>query len=339
MQKPIVDFLKPDSIKIKRIDGNHSRITLEPLERGFGYTLGNALRRILLSSMPGCAVTDVKIQGVLHEYSTLDGVQEDVIDILMNLKNLVLKMHTRDEAMLHLHKSGPGSACAGDIKLTDDVDVVDPKYHIATLGKGVELKMELIVKQGRGYETVETRMQRSGKSKPGIIHLDASYSPIRKVLYSVEDARKAERTDLDRLILEVQTDGSIDAESAVRRAATILSEQISAFVNLDEIVASSKHRPPAAIDPILMKPIEDLELTTRSHHWLKEDKINLIGDLIQHTEQDLMETPNLGKKSLTEIKEALAMHNLELGSKVDNWPPPALDKNRTTDGFGFSVEA
>ena len=337
MQDPTVEFLRPRLVEAKTIDNQNSRITIEPLERGFGHTLGNALRRIMLSSMPGCAVTEVRIEGVLHEYSTLEGVQEDVIDILMNLKSLSVIMHTRNEAVLTLRKKGPGAATAADIELVDDVEVVNPDHHIATLSKDAELDMELTIRRGRGYETVESRLKETDESRAvGVIHLDASYSPISKIAYSVEDARVEQLTDLDRLVLDIQSNGSIDPEAAVRRAATILHDQISVFVNLEESMVQNQVESEPEIDPALLKPVDDLELTVRSANCLKAENIYYIGDLVQHTETELLKTPNLGKKSLTEIKDVLAQRNLTLGVKLENWPPASLAKEDEGTPMGLN---
>jgi DNA-directed RNA polymerase subunit alpha len=327
MQDPTVEFLRPRLVEAKTIDKQHSRITIEPLERGFGHTLGNALRRIMLSSMPGCAVTEVRIEGVLHEYSTLEGVQEDVIDILMNLKSLPVVMYDRDEAVVTLRKSGAGAVTAEDIELVNDVELVDPTHHIATLSKDAELDMELTIRRGRGYETAESRLKESDESRAvGVIQLDASFSPINRISYSVEDARVEQLTDLDRLVMDIESNGSIDPETAVRRAATILHDQISVFVNLEESMVQSQVEEEPEIDPSLLKPVDDLELTVRSANCLKAENIYYIGDLVQHTETELLKTPNLGKKSLTEIKDVLAQRNLALGVKLENWPPASLVK-------------
>ncbi|MGR3914683.1 MAG: DNA-directed RNA polymerase subunit alpha [Gammaproteobacteria bacterium] len=335
MQDPTIEFIRPRLVESKNIDTRHARITIEPLERGFGYTLGNALRRIMLSSMPGCAITEVRIEGVLHEYDAIKGVQEDVIDILLNLKSLALKMHTREHAMLRLKKQGPGKVSAGDIELIDDVEVVDPAHHIATLSQDAELDMEFTVCRGRGYETAESRLQDTDETRAvGVIHLDASFSPIDRISYQVEDARVEQRTDLDRLILDIESNGSIDPETAVKRAATILHDQIAVFVNLDEAMARSRPIEEPNIDPQLLKPVDDLELTVRSANCLKAESIYYIGDLVQHTELELMRTPNLGKKSLTEIKDVLATLNLELGMEIENWPPLSLMKDDDERGPG-----
>ncbi len=323
MQSAATDFLKPRHVDVQMLGPTHAKITLEPLERGFGYTLGNALRRILLSSMPGCAVTEVKIEGVLHEYSTLEGVQEDVIEILLNLKNLALRMHGREETTLKLSKKGPGRATAGDIQLEHDVEVVDPNHLIATLTKDATLNMELKINRGRGYVPVTARPQEGGRSI-GMMQLDASFSPIRRVSYSVENARVEQRTDLDKLVLDIETNGAINPEEAVRRAANILNSQISIFVDLKTPETKPEGKPAPDMDPLLLRPVDDLELTVRSANCLKAENIFYIGDLIQRTEFELLKTPNLGKKSLTEIKDVLAQHGLSLGMKLENWPPASL---------------
>ncbi len=327
MQDPTVEFLRPRLMEAKTIDAQHSRITIEPLERGFGHTLGNALRRIMLSSMPGCAVTEVRIEGVLHEYSTLEGVQEDVIDILMNLKSLPVIMHTRNKAVVSLHKKGPGAATAADIQLDDDIELVDLNHHIATLSKDAELDMDITICRGRGYQSAESRLSDSDVSRAvGVIQLDASFSPITRISYSVEDARVKQLTDLDRLVLEIESNGSIDPEVAVRRAATILHDQISVFVNLEESMIQSMEEEQPEIDATLLKPVDDLELTVRSANCLKAENIYYIGDLVQHTETELLKTPNLGKKSLTEIKDVLKQRGFTLGWKIEKWPPASLAK-------------
>ncbi len=323
MQSTATEFLKPRMVDMQALDATHAKITLEPLERGFGHTLGNALRRILLSSMPGAAITEVKIDGVLHEYSTIEGVQEDVIEILLNLKSLALRMHGRDEATLRLSKKGPGRATAADIVLDHDVEIVDPNHHIATLTKGGSLEMELKVTRGRGYQPIAGRDSEEGRAI-GVMQLDASYSPIRRVSYTVENARVEQRTDLDKLILDIETNGAIDPEEAVRRAANILQDQISIFVDLKRPAAEEQQKKEPEMDPLLLRPVDDLELTVRSANCLKAENIFYIGDLIQRTEFELLKTPNLGKKSLTEIKDVLAQHGLSLGMKLENWPPPSL---------------
>ena len=324
MQEAYREFLKPNVISVDNVDLTRARVTLEPLERGFGYTLGNALRRILLSSMSGAAVTEVRIQNVLHEYSSIPGVQEDVIEVLLNLKNLAVRMHNRTETVLRVSKKGSGTMTAGDIQLDHDVEVVNPNHVIANLSEEGELSMEITVTTGRGYEVVDISNTSEETREVGVLKLDASYSPIRRVSYSVENARVEQRTDLDKLVIDIETNGTIDPEDAVRRAATILHEQISVFVQLEETARSAGDIAEEKIDPLLLRPVDDLELTVRSANCLKAENIYYIGDLIQRTEVELLKTPNLGKKSLTEIKDVLASRGLSLGVRMENWPPPSM---------------
>lgn len=330
MLDPTADFLKPRLVDVSAADKTSAKITIEPLERGFGYTLGNALRRILLSSMPGSAITEVRIDGVLHEYSAIEGVQEDVIELLMNLKAVAVRMHARDEAVLRLNKTGAGVVTAADIEVEHDVEIVNPSHVIAHLANEGRLSMELKVTRGRGYQVVDAAKSADESKAIGVMQLDASYSPIDRVSYSVENARVEQRTDLDRLVMQIETNGAIDPEEAVRRAATILHEQISIFVNLEETSTVAPAAEEPAVDPILLRPVDDLELTVRSANCLKAENIYFIGDLIQRTEVELLKTPNLGKKSLTEIKDVLASRGLSLGVTLENWPPPQLKK----DGIG-----
>ena len=322
------EFLKPTVINVDTVDDTRARVTLEPLERGFGYTLGHALRRILLSSMPGAAVTEVRIDGINHEYSAVPGAQEDVIAILLNLKNLAVRMHNRDEAVLRVSKKGPGAVTAGDIQLDHDVEVVNPDHLLANLSAEGELNMEITVSTGRGYQVVESDPENTETRGVGILRLDASYSPVRRVSYTVENARVEQRTDLDKLVMEIETNGAIDPEDAVRRAATILHEQISVFVRLEESEQSDTQILEEKIDPVLLRSVDDLELTVRSANCLKAENIYYIGDLIQRTEVELLKTPNLGKKSLTEIKDVLATRGLSLGVKLENWPPASLQRDK-----------
>ncbi len=324
MQEASQEFLKPNVISVDNVDLTHARVTLEPLERGFGYTLGTALRRILLSSMSGAAVTEVRIENVLHEYSSIPGVQEDVIEILLNLKNLAVRMHNRTETVLRVSKKGSGTMTAGDIQLDHDVEVVNPNHVIANLSEEGELSMEITVTTGRGYEVVDISNASEETREVGVLKLDASYSPVRRVSYSVENARVEQRTDLDKLVIDIETNGTIDPEDAVRRAATILHEQISVFVQLEETARSAGDIAEEKIDPLLLRPVDDLELTVRSANCLKAENIYYIGDLIQRTEVELLKTPNLGKKSLTEIKDVLASRGLSLGVRMENWPPPSM---------------
>ena len=324
MQESISEFLKPNVIDVENIDETHARVTLEPLERGFGYTLGNALRRILLSSLPGAAVTEVRIEGVQHEYSSIPGVQEDVIEILLNLKNLAVRMHGRDEAVVRINKKGPGTVTAGDIQLDHDIEVVDSNYVLAHLSPEGELNMDLTITRGRGYQVVEIEGGDEETRTVGLLKLDASYSPIRRVAYSVDNARVEQRTDLDKLTIDIETNGTIDPEEAVRRAATILHEQVSVFVLLETTDRATSEMEDEGIDPLLLRAVDDLELTVRSANCLKAENIYFIGDLIQRTEVELLKTPNLGKKSLTEIKDVLANRGLSLGTRLEHWPPAAL---------------
>lgn len=324
MQEANREFLTPNVISVDNVNLTRARVTLEPLERGFGYTLGNALRRILLSSMSGSAVTEVRIENVLHEYSSIPGVQEDVIEILLNLKNLAVRMHNRTETVLQVSKKGSGTMTAGDIQLDHDVEVVNPNHVIANLSDEGELSMQITVAKGRGYEVVDISNTPEETREVGVLKLDASYSPVRRVSYSVENARVEQRTDLDKLVIDIETNGTIDPEDAVRRAATILHEQIAVFIQLEETSRSAGEISEEKIDPLLLRPVDDLELTVRSANCLKAENIYYIGDLIQRTEVELLKTPNLGKKSLTEIKDVLAGRGLSLGLRLENWPPPSL---------------
>ncbi|MAD43699.1 MAG: DNA-directed RNA polymerase subunit alpha [Oceanospirillaceae bacterium] len=325
MQRAVNEFLTPRNIQVDEVNNTHAKVTLEPLERGFGHTLGSALRRILLSSMPGAAVVECEIDGVLHEYSAIEGVQEDVIEILLNLKGVAVKLHERDEAILSLAKTGPAIVTAADIQLDHGVEIANPDHVIASLGEGAELKMSLKVASGRGYETVESRNQNDEETKAiGKLQLDATYSPVKRVSYSVDSARVEQRTDLDKLVIDLETNGTIDPEEAIRRSATILQQQLAIFVNLENDEVVEQVREEEEIDPILLRPVDDLELTVRSANCLKAENIYYIGDLIQRTEVELLKTPNLGKKSLTEIKDVLASRGLSLGMHLENWPPASL---------------
>lgn len=324
MQGSVTEFLKPRVVDIQEISSTHAKVILEPLERGFGHTLGNALRRILLSSMPGAAVVEAEIEGVLHEYTTIEGVHEDVIEILLNLKELAICMHEGSYATLTISKKGPGVVLASDIQLPHNVEIVNPDHVIANLTSTGQLNATLKVAMGRGYEAANTRDVGDESRAIGSLQLDATYSPIRRVGYSVERARVEKRTDLDKLIIDLETNGSIDPEEAIRRAANILRDQLSIFVNLESTEVAVSAPQEAEIDPILLRPVDDLELTVRSANCLKAENIYYIGDLIQRTEVELLKTPNLGKKSLTEIKDILAIHGLSLGMRLENWPPSSL---------------
>ena len=325
MQRSVNDFLTPRHIDVEEVGPKRAKITLEPLERGFGHTLGSALRRILLSSIPGAAITEVEIDGVLHEYSTIEGVQEDVLDILLNLKGVAIRLFDRDEATLTLSKKGTGAVTAADIQLDHGVEIANPDQVIAHLSGNGSLNMTLRVTTGRGYVPVDQRSSGEEETKPiGKLQLDASYSPVIRVAYVVEAARVEQRTDLDKLVLDVESNGTIDPEEAIRRAATILQQQLAAFVDLESESEAEVAEEEDQIDPILLRPVDDLELTVRSANCLKAENIYYIGDLIQRTEVELLKTPNLGKKSLTEIKDVLASKGLSLGMVLENWPPASL---------------
>jgi len=325
----VTEFLKPRVVKVTPETEQHARVVIEPFERGFGHTLGNALRRILLSSMPGAAIVEAEIEGVLHEYTSIEGVQEDVVDILLNLKQVAVRMHSRDSAELTISKKGPGPVTAGDIQLDHDVEVLNPDLVIANLTKAGELRMVLKVIRGRGYRPATQRASFEEQSGPiGRLQLDASFSPIRRVTYNVEAARVEQRTDLDKLIIDIETNGTIDPEEAIRRAGSILKDQLSVFVDLQGQEEGAGASAEAQIDPILLRPVDELELTVRSANCLKAESINYIGDLVQRTEVELLRTPNLGKKSLTEIKDVLESHGLSLGMQLENWPPPSLRPDR-----------
>lgn len=326
-----LDLLTPRTVAVESISKHHARITLEPLERGFGHTLGNALRRILLSSIPGCAIVECEIDGVLHEYSALEGLQEDILDILLNLKGVAISLHGTDETVLKLNKKGPGLVTAADIETAHNVEIANPEHEIAHLTKQGELNMRLKVARGRGYQPAAQRVS-SDETRPiGMLLLDASFSPVIQVSYRVDSARVEQRTDLDKLVINLQTNGTIDPKEAIRIAAGILRDQLAMFVDLEARGTEPKERSGDTIDPILLRPVDDLELTVRSANCLKAESIYYIGDLIQRTEVELLKTPNLGKKSLTEIKDILAEHGLSLGMKLENWPPPSLGRYDPND--------
>jgi len=325
MQGSVTEFLKPRLVDIEQVSSTHAKVTLEPLERGFGHTLGNALRRILLSSMPGCAVTEVEIDGVLHEYSTKEGVQEDILEILLNLKGLAVRVQGKDEVILTLNKSGIGPVTAADITHDGDVEIVKPQHVICHLTENAAISMRIKVQRGRGYVPASARIHSEEDERPiGRLLVDACYSPVERIAYNVEAARVEQRTDLDKLVIEMETNGTIDPEEAIRRAATILAEQLEAFVDLRDVRQPEVKEEKPEFDPILLRPVDDLELTVRSANCLKAEAIHYIGDLVQRTEVELLKTPNLGKKSLTEIKDVLASRGLSLGMRLENWPPASI---------------
>ena len=319
MQTSVIDLLVPTEIQVDDISPTLSKVTLEPLERGFGHTLGNALRRILLSSMPGAAVTDVVIDGITHEYSTIEGVREDVIDILLNIKDMPVNVIEGDTAEIVLDVTGPCDVLASSFEVPGNVELVDQDFHVASIIDKVNLKMTLTVKTGRGYEPADLRDDED--RVVGGLKVDASYSPVKRVSYNVDNARFEKRTDLDKLLIELETDGTLDPKMAIEHAATIFQQQLSAFVDLDAIAEQEAKKDQNDFDPLLLRSIEELELTVRSTNCLKAESIFLIGDLIHRSEFDLLKTPNLGKKSLNEIKDVLASKNLSLGMTVENWPP------------------
>ena len=325
MVQSVTEFLTPRHIDIQELGPTRAKVTLEPLERGFGHTLGNTLRRILLSSMPGCAITEVQIDGVLHEYSTLEGVQEDVIDILLNLKGIAVVLHNLDEAVIKLSREGTGLVTAGDFQLNQDVEIANPEHPICSLNDNGSIRLEAKVTRGCGYVPVDNLEEDEEETRAiGVLRLDATYSPMRRVAYSVDSARVEQRTDLDKLILDLETNGTIDPEECIRRAATILQQQLAVFVDLESAGDPVAEERRDEIDPILIRPVDDLELTVRSANCLKAENIYCIGDLIQRSEVELLKTPNLGKKSLTEIKDVLASRGLSLGMRLENWPPVSL---------------
>lgn len=318
----VKEFIRPSNIKVEEISKNHAKIVLEPFERGFGHTLGNALRRIMLSSMPGCAVIEAEIKGVLHEYSVIEGIKEDVIEIILNIKEIAIKMYGRDDVELVLNKLGPGVVKAGDITVRNDVEIINPDHIIAHLNDHGELNMKIRIVRGRGYEPANIRNK--SDMKIGRIPIDANFSPVRRVAYFIESARVEQNTELDKLIIELETNGTLDPEEAIRRSATILRNQLDAFVDLScekkkevevERIKDKK------IDQALLLPVDDLELTVRSANCLKAENIYYIGDLVKRTEVELLKTPNLGKKSLNEIKNVLKIRGLSLGMHIDLWPP------------------
>jgi DNA-directed RNA polymerase subunit alpha len=328
MQGSVTEFLRPRLVGIETISATRAKVTLEPLERGFGHTLGNALRRILLSSMPGCAVTEVEIDGVLHEYSSKEGVQEDIIEILLNLKGLAISLEGKNEAVITLTKSGEGPVTAADIQHDGDVTIANPNHVICNLTGEGSISMRIKIEMGRGYVPASVRRDAEDEDRAiGRLLVDASFSPVVRIAYDVDSARVEQRTDLDKLVLDMETNGTLDPEEAIRRASTILAEQLDAFVELRDIKEVEPKEEKPLFDPILLRPVDDLELTVRSANCLKAEAIQYIGDLVQRAEVELLKTPNLGKKSLTEIKDVLASRGLSLGMRLGNWPPESIADN------------
>ncbi len=328
MQGSVTEFLRPRLVDIENISAKRAKVTLEPLERGFGHTLGNALRRILLSSMPGCAVTEVEIDGVLHEYSSKEGVQEDIIEILLNLKGLAVGLEGKNEAVLTITKSGEGPVTAADIQHDGDVTIANPEHIICHLTGDGSISMRIKIEMGRGYVPASIRREAEEEDRAiGRLLVDASFSPVERIAYDVDSARVEQRTDLDKLVIDMETNGTLDPEEAIRRASTILAEQLDAFVELRDVTEVEQKEEKPLFDPILLRPVDDLELTVRSANCLKAEAIQYIGDLVQRAEVELLKTPNLGKKSLTEIKDVLASRGLSLGMRLENWPPESIADN------------
>ncbi len=323
MQGSARDFLKPKLVDSVELSTNEYRVVLEPFERGFGHTLGNSLRRTLLSSMVGSAITEVAIDGVMHEFSTIEGVQEDVLDILLNLKETSVELNTSETATVIIEKEGPSQLTVADIESNGtDVSVFNPEKVIATINEGGKIRMTIRINTGVGYDVAVSRTVDS--ETIGSIQLDASFSPIKRVSFTVESARVEQKVNLDRLNIVIETNGSVDAEEAVKRAATILQDQLSSFVELEPVVEEEPQPTSDDFPQMYLSAVDELELTVRSANCLKAEQIYYIGDLIQKSEQDLLRTPNLGRKSLNEIKEVLTEKNLELGTDIENWPPVDL---------------
>lgn len=323
------ELIKPKGFEIERDTqtSEYSKFIVKPLERGFGVTLGNSLRRILLSSMMGSAVTAVKLDGVLHEFSTMPDVLEDVSDIILNLKQVRFRQHSAETYTLRINKKGPGVVTAADIVTNDKIEVLNPYQHIATLGNNGSFSAELVVAYGRGYSPVENR---SEQLSVGYIAVDALHSPIRKVNYAVSNARVGQRTDYDALTLEVWTDGSIKADEAVSLASKILKEQLQIFLTFDESLEPSdeiKSMGSSSLNENLFRSVDDLELSVRSANCLKNANIRYIGELVVRSEAEMLKTKNFGRKSLNEIKEILVEMGLGLGMKIEGWPPPGWDPN------------
>ncbi|RWX75712.1 DNA-directed RNA polymerase subunit alpha [Neorhizobium lilium] len=325
IQKNWQELIKPN--KVEFTSSGRTKVTLvaEPLERGFGLTLGNALRRVLLSSLRGAAVTAVQIDGVLHEFSSIPGVREDVTDIVLNIKEIAIKMDGDDAKRMVVRKQGPGSVTAGDIQTVGDIEILNPEHVICTLDEGAEIRMEFTVNNGKGY--VPADRNRAEDAPIGLIPVDSLYSPVKKVSYKVENTREGQVLDYDKLTMTIETDGSVTGEDAVAFAARILQDQLAVFVNFDEPQKDVEEEAVTelAFNPALLKKVDELELSVRSANCLKNDNIVYIGDLIQKTEAEMLRTPNFGRKSLNEIKEVLASMGLHLGMEVPAWPPENIE--------------
>src|SRR5439155_17881162 len=327
IQKNWQELIRPNKLQITPgTDATRfATVVAEPLERGFGTTLGNALRRILLSSLQGAAVTSVNIDGVLHEFSSIAGVREDVTDIVLNIKEVALSMQSEGPKRLTLRKEGPGVVRAGDIQATGDIHVLNPEHVICTLDEGAEVRMEFTIATGKGY--VSSERNRPEDAPIGLIPIDSIYSPVKRVSYKIENTREGQILDYDKLIMTVETDGSMSPEDAVAYAARILQDQLSVFINFAEPSKAlpEEARPELEFNAALLKKVDELELSVRSANCLKNDNIVYIGDLIQKTEAEMLRTPNFGRKSLNEIKEVLAAMGLHLGMEVPDWPPENIE--------------
>ena len=325
IQKNWQELIKPSKVEFTSSGPKKATLVAEPLERGFGLTLGNALRRILLSSLRGAAVTAVQIDGVLHEFSSIPGVREDVTDIVLNIKEIAIRMEGDEAKRMVVRKQGPGVVTAGDIQTVGDIEILNPGLVICTLDEAAEIRMEFTVNNGKGY--VPAERNRSEDAPIGLIPVDSLYSPIRKVSYKVENTREGQVLDYDKLLMTIETDGSVSGEDAVAFAARILQDQLSVFVNFEEPQKDQEEDDVTelAFNPALLKKVDELELSVRSANCLKNDNIVYIGDLIQKTEAEMLRTPNFGRKSLNEIKEVLASMGLHLGMEVPAWPPENID--------------
>jgi DNA-directed RNA polymerase subunit alpha len=325
IQKNWQELIKPNKVEFTSSAKTKATVVAEPLERGFGLTLGNALRRVLLSSLRGAAVTAVQIDGVLHEFSSIPGVREDVTDIVLNIKEIAVAMEGDEAKRMVVRKQGPGVVKAGDIQTVGDIEILNPELVLCTLDEGAEIRMEFTVNNGKGY--VPAERNRAEDAPIGLIPVDSLYSPVKKVSYKVENTREGQVLDYDKLTLSIETDGSVTGEDAVAYAARILQDQLGVFVNFEEPQKEVQEETVAelAFNPALLKKVDELELSVRSANCLKNDNIVYIGDLIQKSEAEMLRTPNFGRKSLNEIKEVLASMGLHLGMEVPSWPPENIE--------------
>jgi DNA-directed RNA polymerase subunit alpha len=337
VQKSWKDLIRPKRLEAEKetLTPFYGKFTAEPLERGFGITVGNSLRRILLSSLQGAAITSVKIDGVLHEFSTIPGVKEDATEILLNLKEVRLKLHTEGAKTIRIKADGPKEVKAGDIITGEAVEILNPDHHIATLSRDAKLSVEMVIKTGRGYVPAERNKEEN--QAIGAMAIDSIFSPIKKVNYTVTNARVGQITDYDKLTLEAWTDGSIAPEEAVAHAAKILKEQLAIFITFEEEEEAEGTKEPEdnqVLNENLFRSVDELELSVRSANCLKHANIKYIGDLVQKTEAEILATKNFGRKSLNEIKEILTDMGLSLGMKIDNWPPRRLEDEAEAETAG-----